>query len=77
MLHTSDLFWELPCVSWDFIGTSSPAGTVEGARRSTLITSQAAWPAVAAGFGLRAAKRRQARYKQGGGGGAAAGRALG
>jgi hypothetical protein len=40
------------CVSWNFIGTSSPAVTVEGARRSTLITSQAAWPAVAAGFGF-------------------------
>jgi hypothetical protein len=47
MLHTSGhgpFFGSF--VSRDFIGTSSPAVTVEGARRSTLITSQAAWPAV-------------------------------
>ena len=43
-----------------FIGDSSPAASVEGARRSRCKTSPAT---VAAGFVLRTVKRRQARYK--------------
>ena len=55
MLHASPFFA-------GFIGASSPAATVEGARR--LPESESLHNSVmAAGFILRAVKRRQARYK--------------
>jgi hypothetical protein len=54
MLHASGLFT-------GFIGSSSPAASVEGARRSPCKVESCT---MAAGFVLRPVKRRQARCKR-------------
>src|SRR5215203_6032297 len=52
------------CVSWEFIGDSSPAATVEGARRSLCIPLHSESKFTAAGFVLRPVKRRQSPCKR-------------